>query len=123
MRNNWVKLTVETPAQLEIMERTTTENIKPIAKSKTTAHFVKFINKLLNVMGKDENLIGSYLVMDNCTIHKSHSMIRKIESRDYRAHVKGKMKRYRLTNEDNLSQRIAEVCNTPQRFPEILWTF
>jgi transposase len=84
MRNNWVKLTVETPAQLEIMERTTTENIKPIAKSKTTAHFVKFLNKLLNVMGKDENLIGSYLVMDNCTIHKSHSMIRKIESRDYR---------------------------------------
>lgn len=35
-------------------------------------------------MDMDESLMGSYLVMDNCTIHKSYSTIRKIKSRGYR---------------------------------------
>jgi hypothetical protein len=96
-------------------------------KGTTTAHFVKFMNELLDIMDTDKSLAGSYLVMDNCTIHKLHPMIRKIESRGYRvmyfphyspelnlieqfwALVKGKMKLRGLMNEENLSQRIADV--------------
>ena len=48
------------------------------------AHFIKFMNELLDIMDMDEGLKGSYLVMDNCTVHKSHPMIRKIEGRGYR---------------------------------------
>jgi hypothetical protein len=42
------------------------------------------MNELLGVMDFDETLKGSYLVMDNASIHKSKPMIRKIESRGYR---------------------------------------
>lgn len=105
------------------------EETKPPSKGTTTAHFVKFMNELLDIMDMDESLKGRYLVMDNCTIHKSHPMMRKIESRGYRvmylppyspelnpieqfwATVKGKMKRHRLLSEENLSQRIADACN------------
>ncbi|KAI9273353.1 hypothetical protein EDC94DRAFT_494156, partial [Helicostylum pulchrum] len=41
-------------------------------KGITTAHFIKFVNELLDIMDMDESLKGSYLVMDSCTIHKSH---------------------------------------------------
>ncbi|KAG1470494.1 hypothetical protein G6F56_002655 [Rhizopus delemar] len=114
---------------VDVEERAAVENNKPVTKGITTAHFVKFMNELLDIMDMDEILMGDYLVMDNCTIHKSHPMIKKIESRGYRviylppyspelnpikqfwALVKGKMKRHRLINEENLSQRIAEACN------------
>jgi hypothetical protein len=67
------------------MERSTAiESNKPVAKGTITAHFVRFINELLDIMDMDENLMSIYLVMDYCTIHKSHSIIRKIESRGYR---------------------------------------
>ncbi|KAL0092409.1 hypothetical protein J3Q64DRAFT_1634218, partial [Phycomyces blakesleeanus] len=45
----------------------------------TTAHSVKFMNKLLGVMGFDKSLKKSYLAMDNCSIHKSRPIIRKLE--------------------------------------------
>lgn len=69
--------------------------------------------------------MGSYLARNNSTIHKSHPMIRNNESRGYRLPPylpelnsieqfwvleKGKMKRHRLTNEENLLQRIADAC-------------
>ena len=60
------------------------ENNKPVAKGKATVHFVTSISELLDIMDMDKSLTGSYLVMDYCTIHKSHPMIRKIESRGYR---------------------------------------
>ena len=60
------------------------ENNKPVAKSTTTAHFVRLINELLDIMDMDESLMGSYLVMEYCTIYKSHPIIRKIESKGYR---------------------------------------
>ncbi|KAI9272208.1 hypothetical protein EDC94DRAFT_495562, partial [Helicostylum pulchrum] len=44
---------------------------KSHSKGTTTAHFIKFMNELLDIMDMDEGLKGSYLVMDNCTIHKS----------------------------------------------------
>lgn len=69
---------------VDINEDNAQDNTTPASKGTTTAHFIKFINVLLDVMDLDENLKGSYLVMDNCTIHKSRPMIRKIESRGYR---------------------------------------
>ena len=102
---------------------------KPVAKGTTTAHFVKFINELLDIMDMDESMKGHYLVLDNASIHKSKPMVRKIESRGYRvmylppyspelnpieqfwAIVKGKMKRDSLMTEENLYNRIADACN------------
>jgi hypothetical protein len=69
---------------VDVEESTVIENNKPVAKDTTTAHFVRFISELLDIMDMDESLMSSYLVIDCCTIHKSHPMIRKIESRDYR---------------------------------------
>jgi transposase len=106
-----------------------TEANKAPSKGTTTAHFIKFMNELLDIMDMDEGLKGSYLVMDNCTIHKSHPMIPKIEGRGYRvmylppyspelnaienfwAIVKGKMKCENLMTEETLSQRIADAYN------------
>jgi transposase len=102
---------------------------KPVVKGTTIAHFVKFMNALLDIMDLDENLKENYIVMDNASIHKSKPMIRKIERRGYKVIylppyspelnpieqfwgvVKGKMKRDRLLAEENLSDRIADACN------------
>ncbi|KAG0740020.1 hypothetical protein G6F33_000267 [Rhizopus arrhizus] len=69
---------------VNVEKSTAIENHKPVAKGTTTAHFVRFINELLDIMDMDESLMDRYLVMDYCTIRKSHPMIRKIESRSYR---------------------------------------
>ncbi|CEI96154.1 hypothetical protein RMCBS344292_10321 [Rhizopus microsporus] len=42
-----------------VEERTDVENNKPVAKGTTTAHFVKFMNELLDIMDADESLMGS----------------------------------------------------------------
>ncbi|KAG1474713.1 hypothetical protein G6F56_000181 [Rhizopus delemar] len=102
---------------------------KPVAKGTTTAHFVKFMNALLDIIDLNKNLKGNYIVMDNASIHKSKLMIRKIERRGYKVMylppylpelrpieqfwgvVKGKMKRDRLLAEENISDRIADACN------------
>ncbi|KAG1046643.1 hypothetical protein G6F43_010879 [Rhizopus delemar] len=59
-------------------------DVKPAPKGITTAPFIKFVNELLDIMDKDESLKGSYLVMDNASIHKSKPITRKIEARGYR---------------------------------------
>lgn len=102
---------------------------KPASKGTTTAHFIKFMNELLNIMDLDETFKGSYIVMDNASIHKFKPMLRKIESKGYKvmhpppyspeltpieqfwAIVKGKMKHDRLMSEENLSSRIGDACN------------
>ncbi|KAI7907209.1 uncharacterized protein BX663DRAFT_557791 [Cokeromyces recurvatus] len=61
MRNNWARSTIGTPAFVEL------------DKARAPSHTII-----------DESLKGSYLVMDNCTTHKLHPMIRKIEGRGYR---------------------------------------
>ncbi|KAG1054893.1 hypothetical protein G6F43_003114 [Rhizopus delemar] len=114
---------------VDIKENNAIENNKPVAKGTTTAHFVKFMNELLNIMNMNESLMGSYLVMNSCATHKSHPMIRKIESRGYRVMylppyspelgpieqfwtlVKGQVKRHRLMNEEEPSQRIPDASN------------
>jgi hypothetical protein len=67
-----------------VEESTAIENNKPVAKGTTTAHFVRSISELLDIMNMDESPTGSYLVIDYCTIRKSHPMIGKIDSRGYR---------------------------------------
>ncbi|KAG1169111.1 hypothetical protein G6F36_012123 [Rhizopus arrhizus] len=103
------------------------ENKTNFPKGTTTAHFIKFINELLDVMDLDESPKGCYLVLDNASIHKSQPMIRKIEKRGYKlmhlppyspklnpieqfwALVKRKLKRDRMMTEENLSSRIADA--------------
>ncbi|KAI9014525.1 hypothetical protein CLU79DRAFT_679824, partial [Phycomyces nitens] len=54
-------------------------------KDTTIAHFIRFMNVLLlDIMDLNEDLKMNYLVIDNCTIHKSKLMMIKIESRGYR---------------------------------------
>jgi hypothetical protein len=67
-----------------VEESTAIENNKSVAKGTTTAHFVRFISELLDIMDMDESLMNSYLVINYCTIHKSHPVIRKNDSRGYR---------------------------------------
>ncbi|GAA5812768.1 hypothetical protein MFLAVUS_006226 [Mucor flavus] len=50
-------------------------DVKPAPKDTTAAHLIEFVNELLNIMDEDEYLKGSYLVMDNASIHKSKPMI------------------------------------------------
>ncbi|CEG73043.1 hypothetical protein RMATCC62417_08501 [Rhizopus microsporus] len=107
---------------IDIEERAGIENSKPVAKGTATAHFVKFMNEFLDIMDADESLMDSYFVMDSCTIHKSHPMMRKIESRGYilmyfpyspelnsieqlQNLAKGKMERHRLMTEESLSSK------------------
>ena len=65
-------------------ESNSIENNKPVAKGTTTVHFVRLISELLDIMGMNESCLGSYLLMDYYTIHKSHPKTRKIENRGYR---------------------------------------
>jgi hypothetical protein len=51
-------------------------DVKPAPKGTTAAYLIKFINELLNIVDEDESLNGSYLVMDNASIHKPKPMIR-----------------------------------------------
>ncbi|KAG0777346.1 hypothetical protein G6F22_011935 [Rhizopus arrhizus] len=108
---------------------TSVVDVKLAPKGTTTAHFIKFVNELLNIRDEDESLKGGYLVIDNASIHKSKPMIRKIKARYYKvmylplyspelnpseqfwALVKGKMKRHRLMKEETLSSRIGDACN------------
>ncbi|KAG0862355.1 hypothetical protein G6F16_012592 [Rhizopus arrhizus] len=69
---------------INVEESTAIENNKPVAKGTTTVHFVRFVSELLDIMNMDESLMDDYLVMNYCTIHKPHPMIRKMESRGYR---------------------------------------
>jgi hypothetical protein len=41
---------------VDVEESTVIENSKPVAKGTTTAHFVKFMNELLDIMDMDESL-------------------------------------------------------------------
>ena len=59
-------------------------DVKPAPKGITIAHFIKFVNELLDIIDEDEFLKSSYWVMDNASIHKLKLMIRKIEAGGYR---------------------------------------
>lgn len=59
-------------------------DVKSTPKGTTPAHFIKFINELLDIMYEDETLEVRHLTMDSASIRKSKPMIRKIEARGYR---------------------------------------
>lgn len=59
------------------------EEVEAPPKRITTAHYIKFINELFDVMDRDETMKKDYWVMDNATIQKSLPMQRKIEIRGY----------------------------------------
>jgi hypothetical protein len=42
---------------------------KPAAKGTTTAHFIKFIKEIFDIMDIDESMKGNYRVIDNASIH------------------------------------------------------
>ncbi|KAG2201521.1 hypothetical protein INT46_002896 [Mucor plumbeus] len=134
MRNNWANngkkrsATEISTADPEV-DDDPADN-KSVPKGTTTAHFHKFMNELLVIMGLDQTFKGNYIVMDNASIHKSKPIIRKIESKkgykvmylppyspelnpihQFWAIVKEKIKRNRLMNEENLSSRIGDACN------------
>ncbi|KAG1548595.1 hypothetical protein G6F45_002673 [Rhizopus arrhizus] len=48
---------------VDVEESNAIENNKSVAKGTATAHFIRFINELLDIMNMDESLMGSYLVM------------------------------------------------------------
>ncbi|OAD75226.1 hypothetical protein PHYBLDRAFT_143486 [Phycomyces blakesleeanus NRRL 1555(-)] len=50
---------------------------------KNTSMLGTLMNEQLDIMDMGESVKGSRLVIDNCTLHKSHPMIRKIESRGH----------------------------------------
>lgn len=72
-----------TVVYVDIEESSTSENKKPITKDTIIAHFVKFLNENLDIMDTDKRFVDSYLVMDNCTIYKSHLMLGNTESGGY----------------------------------------
>ncbi|KAI8883625.1 hypothetical protein K501DRAFT_155799, partial [Backusella circina FSU 941] len=65
-------------------ESSAQDNSESISKGTITVHFIKFMNVLLDILNLNEDLKRSYLVMDNCTIHKSKPMMRKFESCGYK---------------------------------------
>jgi transposase len=107
---------------VDVNEDNTQDNTTSALKGTTDANFIKFINGLLDVMNFDKNLKW----MNNCTIHKSKLMIRKVENHGYKvmylppyspklnpieqfwAVIKEILKRHRLLTQKK-SERITET--------------
>jgi transposase len=118
----------EEDEQEEIIEQQWPDDGKPAPKGTTAAHFIKFINEVLDIMDEIGNMKGYYLVMDNCNIHKNKYMQRKIERRGYKymyippyspelnpienfwSIVKAKMKRTFFSNSETMTSRIRDAC-------------
>ncbi|KAK4512155.1 uncharacterized protein ATC70_013398 [Mucor velutinosus] len=86
--------------------------------------------KTLDALDKDDRFKGFYIIMDNAPIHTANDIERYIIQQGYRCvylppyspelnpieqfwHVvKSKLKRERLLSDENLTSRIADVCNS-----------
>lgn len=117
---------------VDIEENTAEDSNAPAAKGTATAHFIKSMNELLDIIDLDESWQETYLAMDNCIIHKSKPMIRKIPSKRYRVMylasyspelnpieqfwnaVTDRLKQDRLMTEENISSKIGDACNNVQ---------
>lgn len=126
-RDNKGKKRAVTAVEEEADTTTSDYSQKPPPKGTTSAHYTKFINELLDILDDMGDMKGSYLVMDNCSIHGSKLMQNKILRRGYKfvylptyspelnaieqfwSLVKGKMKRDKL-----FSQR---PCPVESRMP------
>ena len=104
-----------------------------ISSGIVTGHYISFLKMTLDEMDKHPHMKGYYVVMDNAPIH-THENIRKyIEHRGYKyvylptycpelnpieqfwAVAKSKVKRHRFLQEDTLSKRITEACNSVEK--------
>lgn len=119
---------VEEEQENEDVEQYWPDDDKPAPKGTTSAHYIKFISEVLDVMDEIGNMEGYYLVMDNCSIHKNKYLQRKIIRRCYNymylpayslelnpienfwSLIKGKMKRVFFAVGETMMSRIRAAC-------------
>jgi transposase len=112
---------------------------KPAPKGTTSAHYIKFIKEVLDIMDEIGTMKGYYLVMDNCSIHKNKYLQRKTLRRGYNimylpsyspelnpienfwSLVKGKMKRVFFAVGETMTSRIRAACEDTH--PSELYAF
>lgn len=58
----------------ESAEQSWLDDGKSAPKGTTSAHYIKFINEMLDIMDEIGDMKGCYIVMDNCNIHKNKYM-------------------------------------------------
>ncbi|SAL97564.1 hypothetical protein [Absidia glauca] len=101
-----------------------------ISSGTVTGHYISFLKTTLDEMDKHPHMKGHYIVMDNAPIHTHENIKKYIEYRGYKcvylptyspelnpieqfwAVAKSKVKRHRFLQEDTLSKRITEACNS-----------
>ncbi|KAG1461875.1 hypothetical protein G6F56_005630 [Rhizopus delemar] len=101
-----------------------------ISSGTVTDHYISFIKTTLDEMDKHPHMKDHCVVMDNAPIHTHENIKKYIEYRGYKcvylptyspklnpieqfwAVAKSKVKRHKLLQEDTLSKRIKEVCNS-----------
>ncbi|EIE79873.1 hypothetical protein G6F46_011946 [Rhizopus delemar] len=130
---------VEEEQENEDVEQYWPGDDKPAPKGTTSAHYIKFISEVLDVMDEIGNMEGYYLVMDNCSIHKNKYLQRKIIRRGYNymylpayspelnlienfwSLIKGKMKRVFFAVGETMTSRIRAACEDTH--PSELYAF
>ncbi|EIE90496.1 hypothetical protein RO3G_15207 [Rhizopus delemar RA 99-880] len=101
-----------------------------ISSGTVTGHYISFLKTTTDEMDKHLHMKGHYIVMDNVPIHTHENIKKYIEYRGYKcvylptyspefnpieqfwAVAKSKVKRHRFLQEDTLSKRIKEACNS-----------
>jgi transposase len=104
-----------------------------ISSGTVTGHYISFLKMTLDEMDKHSHMKGHYIVMDNAPIHTHGNIKTYIEYRGYKcvylptyspelnpieqswAVTKSKIKRHRFLQEDTLSKRITEACNSVEK--------
>ncbi|KAG2201908.1 hypothetical protein INT46_001567 [Mucor plumbeus] len=105
------------------------KNQKPLKKGTMAYNIVKYIESVMDVLGKNE-MEGFFIVMNNCRVHNSKFVVDAIEKRGYKplfmpsyspflspigecwSKVKSGIKRNPLKKGDELTPLTAEACNT-----------
>jgi transposase len=117
---------------------------RPVTRANTTlilgaisaevmGHYISFLKMTLDEMNKHPHMKGYYVIMDNAPIHTHENIKKYIEYRGYKcaylptyspelnpieqfwAVAKSKVKRHRFLQEDTLSKRITEACNSVEK--------
>ncbi|KAG1517120.1 hypothetical protein G6F53_001623 [Rhizopus delemar] len=66
---------------VDVEESNAIENNKSVAKGTATAHFIRFINELLDIMNMDESLMGSYLGGNSTRLKDTTKSYRRLMSK------------------------------------------
>jgi transposase len=106
------------------------DNSKDDPKGTTAEHYLKFIKDTLDIIDRQKDMIGSYLIMDNASIHTGGDIEKEIKRRNrgykcvylppyspelnpieqFWAIVKKTMKRHKLQDYEMLEDRIKHAC-------------